>query len=91
MHPYTQALLSAIPLPDPVRERSRERILLEGDLPSPARPPSGCRFRTRCPKFRAELTDAERRLCVDAEPEVRMLGGEDQGAACHYADRREVV
>ncbi|MEV4468014.1 ABC transporter ATP-binding protein [Nonomuraea sp. NPDC049504] len=91
MHPYTQALLSAIPLPDPVRERSRERILLEGDLPSPARPPSGCRFRTRCPKFRAELTDAERRLCVDAEPEVRMLGVEDQGAACHYADRREVV
>ncbi|MET8862471.1 ABC transporter ATP-binding protein [Nonomuraea sp. NPDC004580] len=91
MHPYTQALLSAIPLPDPVRERSRERILLEGDLPSPARPPSGCRFRTRCPKFRAELTDAERRLCVHAEPEVRMLGGEDQGAACHYADRREVV
>ncbi|MEV4563983.1 ABC transporter ATP-binding protein [Nonomuraea sp. NPDC049419] len=91
MHPYTQALLSAIPLPDPVRERSRQRILLEGDLPSPARPPSGCRFRTRCPKFRAELTDAERRLCVDAEPEVRMLGDEDQGAACHYADRREVV
>ncbi|MFC5822893.1 dipeptide ABC transporter ATP-binding protein [Nonomuraea insulae] len=89
-HPYTQALLSAIPLPDPVRERSRERILLEGDLPSPANPPTGCRFRTRCPKFRAELTDGERRLCVDVEPEVRPLG-EDQGAACHYAERREVV
>ncbi|GAA3584924.1 ABC transporter ATP-binding protein [Nonomuraea rosea] len=89
-HPYTQALLSAIPLPDPVRERSRARILLEGDLPSPANPPTGCRFRTRCPKFRAELTDAERRLCVDVEPEVRPVG-DDQGAACHYAARREVV
>ncbi|QFY11673.1 dipeptide ABC transporter ATP-binding protein [Nonomuraea phyllanthi] len=89
-HPYTQALLSAIPLPDPVRERARERILLEGDLPSPADPPSGCRFRTRCPKFRAELTDEERRLCVESEPEVRPLGA-DQGAACHYARRRDVV
>ncbi|MFI7699143.1 dipeptide ABC transporter ATP-binding protein [Nonomuraea sp. NPDC049480] len=90
MHPYTQALLSAIPLPDPARERARRRILLEGDLPSPANPPTGCRFRTRCPKFRAELTDEERRLCVDVEPDVRLLG-EDQGAACHYAERREVV
>ncbi|WP_431910616.1 dipeptide ABC transporter ATP-binding protein [Nonomuraea jabiensis] len=89
-HPYTQALLSAIPLPDPVRERARERILLEGDLPSPANPPTGCRFRTRCPKFRGELTDEQRRLCVNVEPEVRPLG-EDQGAACHYAERREVV
>ncbi|MET9248351.1 ABC transporter ATP-binding protein [Nonomuraea sp. NPDC003709] len=89
-HPYTQSLLSAIPLPDPVRERARERILLEGDLPSPANPPTGCRFRTRCPKFRGELTDEQRRLCVDVEPEVRPLG-EDQGAACHYAERREVV
>ncbi|MEU8250015.1 ABC transporter ATP-binding protein [Nonomuraea sp. NPDC048916] len=89
-HPYTQALLSAIPLPDPVRERSRRRILLEGDLPSPADPPSGCRFRTRCPKFRAELTGDQRTLCVDVEPEVRRLG-EDQGAACHYAEKLEVV
>ncbi|MEO3890270.1 ABC transporter ATP-binding protein [Nonomuraea sp. B5E05] len=90
MHPYTQALLSAIPLPDPVRERARDRIVLEGDLPSPANPPTGCRFRTRCPKFRAELTGDERRLCVDVEPEVRPLGA-DQGAACHYAERRDVV
>ncbi|MGI5288265.1 dipeptide ABC transporter ATP-binding protein [Nonomuraea polychroma] len=89
-HPYTQALLSAIPLPDPVRERSRQRILLHGDLPSPAHPPTGCRFRTRCPKFRAELTDEERKRCVDVEPEVRPVGG-DQGAACHYAERREIV
>jgi peptide/nickel transport system ATP-binding protein len=89
-HPYTQALLSAIPLPDPVRERARERILLDGDLPDPADPPSGCRFRTRCPKFAGVLTGAERSLCVDAEPEIRTLG-EDQGAACHYAEKLTVV
>jgi peptide/nickel transport system ATP-binding protein len=89
-HPYTQALLSAIPLPDPVRERSRRRILLEGDLPSPADPPSGCRFRTRCPKFRAALTDDERVLCVTVEPSVRLLD-RDQGAACHYAEKLEVT
>ncbi|MEV4165547.1 ABC transporter ATP-binding protein [Nonomuraea dietziae] len=89
MHPYTQALLSAIPLPDPVKERSRRRILLEGDLPSPAHPPSGCRFRTRCPKFKA-LTDGERVRCVEVEPEVRPLDV-DQGVACHYAEKLEVV
>ncbi|MFD1545151.1 dipeptide ABC transporter ATP-binding protein [Nonomuraea guangzhouensis] len=89
-HPYTQALLSAIPLPDPVRERSRRRILLEGDLPSPAHPPSGCRFRTRCPKFRAALTDDERALCVTVEPSVRLLDP-DQGAACHYAEKLEIT
>ncbi|NRQ31039.1 ABC transporter ATP-binding protein [Nonomuraea sp. NN258] len=92
-HPYTQALLSAIPLPDPQLERGRARILLEGDLPSPADPPTGCRFRTRCPKFRAELTDDERRLCVDVEPELLAVGerGHDQEAACHYAERRDVI
>jgi len=89
-HPYTRALLSAIPLPDPVRERSRTRILLDGDLPDPADPPSGCRFRTRCPKFRGVLTAEERSLCVDAEPEVRPLG-EDQSAACHYAEKLAAV
>ncbi|MBG0812720.1 dipeptide ABC transporter ATP-binding protein [Planomonospora sp. ID82291] len=90
MHPYTQALLSAIPLPDPEKERSRVRILLEGDLPSPAAPPSGCRFRTRCPKFRDVLSDGERERCVDEEPAVRVLD-EDQGAACHYAEKIKVV
>ncbi|MFD2350140.1 dipeptide ABC transporter ATP-binding protein [Nonomuraea ferruginea] len=89
-HPYTQALLSAIPLPDPARERARERILLTGERPDPASPPSGCRFRTRCPTFRSVLTETERGLCADTEPEMRPLG-EDQSAACHYAERLAVV
>ncbi|MBB5079996.1 ABC transporter ATP-binding protein [Nonomuraea endophytica] len=90
-HPYTQALLSAIPLPDPEMERTRKRILLEGDLPSPADPPSGCRFRTRCPKF-ARLSEAERRRCVDEEPSVvRLANAVDHGAACHYAEEIEVI
>ncbi|WP_433258756.1 dipeptide ABC transporter ATP-binding protein [Streptosporangium sp. CA-135522] len=90
-HPYTRALLSAIPLPDPELERSRERILLEGDLPSPADPPSGCRFRTRCPK-RALLGAAEARRCDEEEPTVVQLApAVDHGAACHYPEETEVV
>ncbi|WP_433363211.1 dipeptide ABC transporter ATP-binding protein [Streptosporangium sp. CA-115845] len=85
MHPYTRALLSAVPLPDPVMERSRRRILLEGDLPSPADPPSGCRFRTRCPLFRS-LDETVRRRCVEQEPQVRRLG-DDHGVSCHFAER----
>ncbi|AEV83087.1 peptide ABC transporter ATP-binding protein [Actinoplanes sp. SE50] len=86
-HPYTQALLSAIPLPDPVKERSRRRILLTGDLPSPANPPSGCRFRTRCPKFANELDDAQRQRCLDESPAltVRDTVVPDHESACHYA------
>jgi peptide/nickel transport system ATP-binding protein len=88
-HPYTQALLSAIPVPDPPKERARRRILLEGDPPSPADPPSGCRFRTRCPKF-AALDDARRRRCIEEEPALHEIG-DDQQAACHYAERMQVV
>jgi len=92
-HPYTQALLSAIPLPDPRKERTRRRIILQGDMPSPADPPSGCRFRTRCQKFAGELNDHERQRCIDEEPvlhEPETSGG-DHLAACHYAEGYAVL
>jgi oligopeptide transport system ATP-binding protein len=89
-HPYTQALLSAIPLPDPRRERARQRIIISGDVPSPANPPSGCRFRTRCQKFANVLTDDERQTCLTVDPAL-----EDRGAghlnACHYAEPMPVL
>jgi glutathione transport system ATP-binding protein len=88
-HPYTQALLSAIPLPDPHKERARRRIILEGDLPSPANPPSGCRFRTRCPKF-AGLDEDRRRRCLEEEPPLYGMQ-DDHSAACHYAEALKVV
>jgi peptide/nickel transport system ATP-binding protein len=88
-HPYTQALLSAIPLPDPRRERVRRRIILQGDLPGPADALDGCRFRTRCPKF-ALLDDARRQRCIDEDPALLGQGG-DHHAACHYAEARTVI
>ncbi|MFC6079951.1 dipeptide ABC transporter ATP-binding protein [Sphaerisporangium aureirubrum] len=81
-HPYTVALLSAVPIPDPRKERERRHVLLEGEVPSPARPPSGCRFRGRCPTFKL-LPEALRARCAHEQPEVRALCGE-HGAACHY-------
>jgi peptide/nickel transport system ATP-binding protein len=77
-HPYTMALLSAVPIPDPLVEESRERILLKGDLPSPANPPSGCRFHTRCPFRQPERCDTE-------DPALRTLA-DGHVAACHYAE-----
>ena len=90
-HPYTQALISAVPIPDPKLERARERIVLRGDVPNPANPPSGCRFRTRCWKFE-QLSESERQLCIEDRPPLKIVpGGSGHEAACHYAAVREVV
>ncbi|MGY5886079.1 ABC transporter ATP-binding protein [Modestobacter lacusdianchii] len=89
-HPYTQALLSAIPLPDPRRERARQRIIISGDVPSPANPPSGCRFRTRCQKFANVLTDGERELCMTVDPKLETRGTGHLNA-CHYAEATQVL
>jgi oligopeptide transport system ATP-binding protein len=82
-HPYTRALLSAVPVPDPVMERKRKRVILTGDVPSPVNPPEGCRFHTRCWLYE-RLGKPEQ--CRTIDPPVRTLQG-DHGAACHFAEQ----
>jgi peptide/nickel transport system ATP-binding protein len=83
-HPYTRALLSAVPVPDPVAERKRRRVILKGDVPSPVNPPPGCRFHTRCWLYE-RLGQPER--CRTVDPELGPVAGDaDHRAACHYWD-----
>ncbi|QCR42837.1 peptide ABC transporter ATP-binding protein [Curtobacterium sp. SGAir0471] len=88
MHPYTAALMSAVPVPDPVVERSRRTILLPGDPPSPTERPTGCRFRSRCPLY-AMLPESEQQRCRDEVPEKAARRGaeRDHRAACHYPEK----
>ncbi|WP_240555808.1 oligopeptide/dipeptide ABC transporter ATP-binding protein, partial [Streptomyces albus] len=89
-HPYTQALLSAVPVPDPEAEGKRERIVLEGDVPSPANPPSGCRFRTRCWKAEQRCADEVPLLAVPSLYE-KADSGAAHPSACHFAEERSAV
>lgn len=87
-HPYTQALMSAAPIPDPHIERTRERVLLDGDLPSPAVEIQGCRFRTRCPLFRL-LPEEDQRLCLGEYPDLARRGRAE--VACHHVEKNVLV
>jgi oligopeptide/dipeptide ABC transporter ATP-binding protein len=81
LHPYTQALLSAIPIPDPEKEAKRQRLILEGDVPSPANPPKACRFHPRC-SYATEI-------CTQDDPEFRNANAEgpEHWVACHHAEK----
>jgi len=82
-HPYTQALLSAVPVPDPNSRKNKAIIRLTGDVPSPTNPPSGCRFRTRCWKAQE--------ICATEVPLLEARPGSDHPSACHFAEKREIV
>ena len=82
-HPYTQALLSAVPVPDPTQRHNKTIIRLTGDVPSPISPPSGCRFRTRCWKAQD--------VCAEQVPLLEIRRDSDHPSACHFAERREIV
>lgn len=84
MHPYTRALLSAVPIPDPERSRTHKRIVLQGELPSPINPPSGCHFRTRCP-YAMEI-------CAREQPPLLEVEGTGRNVACHlYTDYQDTI
>ncbi|WP_179258052.1 ABC transporter ATP-binding protein [Enemella evansiae] len=84
-HPYTQALLSAVPVPDPTLREAKNQIVLTGDVPSPANPPTGCRFHTRCWKAQERCTVEEPIL------ELRPDGASEHASACHFAQPRDVL
>ncbi|WP_051710480.1 ABC transporter ATP-binding protein [Streptomyces sp. NRRL S-350] len=85
-HPYTRALLSAVPLPDPAAERARDRILLAGDPPSPTERRTGCPFRTRCPRYAGLADRADRARCEQERPALDGTAGTDHQAACHHPE-----
>ncbi|GMA38573.1 ABC transporter ATP-binding protein [Mobilicoccus caccae] len=89
-HPYTRALLSAIPVPDPAKERRRQRILLSGDLPSPLERPEGCDFASRCPIFNG-LDEERRNRCRTEEPPLVPTGADDHQQACFFPEEKLVT